>query len=119
MVAQWEKDREVVRKALDVFVARLRELGAARIAIYTWERWGVHLPDSRYKWALRWYAIWGKNDGTVSAEPSPGSCQLHQYTSNGKCAGISGRVDLNRLFGGAKLSDLIGTAASRASGRRA
>lgn len=111
MAAQWSKDKEVVRKALDVFAARLRELGASRIGIYTWERWGKLLPDSRYKWAIRWYATWGKNDGTVSAEPSAGSCQLHQYTSNGKCAGISGRVDLNRLFGGAKLSDLIGTAA--------
>lgn len=111
LVEMWNKGggyKAQAKNILDTFVKRLRELGAKRIALYTWEWMGKAFPDSKYNWAFRWYALYGKNTGGVTAQPSAGSCQLHQYTSKGKVNGIKTNVDLNQLFGGATLEDILG-----------
>lgn len=47
-----------------------------------------------------WEARYGKNDGTYNdAYPCHDGADLHQYTSNGDCPGVKGKVDLNRLTG--------------------
>lgn len=45
-------------------------------------------------------ARYGKNNGSYSsAYPCHAGVDLHQYTSNGRCPGIAGNVDLSRLTG--------------------
>jgi GH25 family lysozyme M1 (1,4-beta-N-acetylmuramidase) len=45
-----------------------------------------------------WEARYGQNTGSYSpAYPCHTGIDLHQYTSNGSCNGISGRCDLNRI----------------------
>lgn len=47
-----------------------------------------------------WEARYGANNGKYSPKfPCHSGADLHQFTSNGSCGGISGRVDLNRLTG--------------------
>ena len=52
-----------------------------------------------------WEARYGKNDGTYNSKyPAHSGVDLHQYTSAGRCAGITGKIDLNRLTGTKDLS---------------
>ncbi len=52
-----------------------------------------------------WEARYGKNNGEYDAKFAPHSdADLHQYTSEGVCPGIAGKVDLNRLTGNKKES---------------
>ena len=82
------------------FLEELRALGCGRIGLYI---------NTRYKWAgkaidmcdIMWIPHWGKNDGSVPAaqyEPKY-YCDIWQYTSKGRVAGISGDVDLDVLHG--------------------
>ena len=82
------------------FLEELRALGCGRIGLYI---------NTRYKWAgkaidmcdIMWIPHWGKNDGNIPAaqyEPKY-PCDIWQYTSKGRVAGISGDVDLDILHG--------------------
>lgn len=52
-----------------------------------------------------WEARYGLNDGTYNSKyPCHDDVDLHQYTSAGTCAGISGGCDLNRITGTKSLS---------------
>ena len=52
-----------------------------------------------------WEARYGRNNGSYSALFScHKGADLHQFTSNGTCSGISGRTDLNRLTGAKSLT---------------
>ena len=103
---QGEGYRNQIKKAIKKFVETLRKKGAERIVLYTWEWWGKLLPDKEYNWAWRWYANYGKNNGTPTSTVK--GCQLHQYTSTGKVSGINTNVDLNQLNEGATLELLLG-----------
>lgn len=47
-----------------------------------------------------WEARYGKNNGTYNhAYPCHSGADLHQYTDQGTCPGISDKTDLNRLTG--------------------
>ncbi|MCD8355018.1 MAG: glycoside hydrolase family 25 protein [Clostridia bacterium] len=47
-----------------------------------------------------WEARYGNNDGSYSSKyPCHSGVDLHQYTDQGNCSGISGKADLNRLTG--------------------
>ena len=91
------------------FLNQLRELGCKRIGLYI---------GSKYVWAgkavdmcdIMWIPRWGKNTGSVpSSNYQPAHpCHIWQYTSNGSVAGISGRVDLDKLMGDTTLEWLIG-----------
>jgi len=45
-----------------------------------------------------WIPRYGSNSGKLEKAPAY-PCDLHQYTSRGKVAGISGNVDANRVTG--------------------
>ena len=50
-----------------------------------------------------WEARYGKNDGTYNASyPAHNGVDLHQFTDNGNCPGITDKIDLNRLTGKGK-----------------
>lgn len=109
IVNLWNKNaagRNQIKKAIKTFVETLREKGAKRVVLYTWQWWGEALSDEEYDWAWRWYASYGKNTGVPTTVVK--GCQLHQYTSTGKVSGINTNVDLNQLVGGATLEQLIG-----------
>ena len=74
-----------------------------KIMLYT-----MYADYSKYKTVIAsrgancawWEARYGKNNGSYSVlHPCHRGADLHQFTSNGSCSGISGRVDLNRLTG--------------------
>lgn len=47
-----------------------------------------------------WEARYGKNDGAYSPKyPCNNGAALHQFTSQGSCNGIVGKIDLNKLMG--------------------
>ena len=83
---------------------RKRVGSAGKIVFYggesIYEPYG-HL--SSIPWDGLWIANYGKNTGKVSGVPKMAH-DLHQYTSKGKCAGISTNVDLNRMMGTKDLS---------------
>lgn len=58
-------------------------------------------------WDGLWIANYGQNTGKVSSAPGM-ACQLHQYTSKGKWNGKN-PIDLNRLYGGYTLAQLVET----------
>lgn len=47
----------------------------------------------------KWVASWGKDDGKPGVKPTISNCDLWQYTSRGRVAGISGVVDCNEAYG--------------------
>lgn len=50
-----------------------------------------------------WEARYGANDGVYRSKyPCHDGVDLHQFTSNGVCPGISDRIDLNRITGQGK-----------------
>lgn len=68
----------------------------------------MYAQYSRYEAAIKsrpancawWEARYGKNDGTYrKAYPCHSGVDLHQFTENGYCPGIPGKIDLNRLTG--------------------
>lgn len=57
---------------------------------------GLTMPTN----AILWEARYGANMGVLDAsKPCHSDVGLHQYTSKGICAGVSGNCDLNRLTG--------------------
>lgn len=89
------------------FANTLRELGAKCL--------GLYISQSRYKYAALdlydfiWIPRYGKNTGKADENYAPiYPCDLWQYTSMGSVAGISGRVDLNKLYGDKDLSWFTG-----------
>lgn len=61
--------------------------------------------------AFFWEARYGLNNGKYNDKyPCHKKADLHQYTSLGKCSGISGNIDLNRLTGTKKMTWFTGEA---------
>lgn len=91
------------RAITSAFISELKRLGAKRTAIYVghhlFNKFNLATGEVDYLWIPRY----GKNSGTPETRPSY-PCDLWQYTSNGKLAGVSGRVDLNQLTGTKPLS---------------
>ena len=107
---EYEKQTKQTTEAVCVaFLETLREAGLAKIGLYI---------NTRYKWAgkaiqmcdIMWIPHWGKNTGDIPEDKykSENPHDLWQYTSNGKLAGVSGRVDLNVLTGSKPLSYFTG-----------
>lgn len=90
-----------VQKAVD-YLKTLNE----KMMIYT-----MYAQYSTYKNVIKnrpekcawWEARYGLNDGTYRSNyPCHDGVDLHQFTSNGTCPGISDRIDLNRITGQGK-----------------
>lgn len=83
------------------FLEELRALDCPRV--------GLYIGQSRYKYAGKaigmcdviWIPRYGDNDGAVPPEKyyPKYPCDLWQYTSHGHVDGITGRVDLDLLWG--------------------
>lgn len=93
-----KNDAANVKIALDYIKTK-----SAKTMIYT-----MYADYAKYKSVIAsrgdncawWEARYGRNNGSYSIlYPCHKGVDLHQYTSNGKCNGISGRTDLNRLTG--------------------
>jgi lysozyme len=75
------------------FINRVRE-SYPKAALYASTSWLAGLSPGLAD--LIWAAEYGNNDGTRHAITHfPGVVHMHQYTSNGRVAGISGLVDLD------------------------
>lgn len=92
-----------------VWVKRVRAGLGRKAMIYTnassWGYTGHTLEFARARYPL-WVAEWGVRKPTVPAQNWAGrGWSVWQWTSSGSVAGISGRVDMNRL--GVRLRKLI------------
>lgn len=91
-VLDWEIDHADPVKWCTSFINRLKEKGK-----FVW----FYTNDARatkYKWPkdwIFWIARYGINNGTPIKKPDFKGWSVWQYTSNGTCPGIIGRVDLN------------------------
>jgi GH25 family lysozyme M1 (1,4-beta-N-acetylmuramidase) len=68
------------------------------VVLYASASWLATLrPDTwPYDWDRTWVAAYGNNDGTRHALTGYGGrVDMHQYTSSGRVAGVSGAVDLD------------------------
>lgn len=92
------EEAKVTTEAIAAFADELRK--------NTTERIGCYVAHNRYKtykydtvrdlFDITWIPRYGKNDGTIAGATKPAyECDLWQYTSTGKIAGISGNVDKN------------------------
>ena len=87
-----------VKAALDYIKTQ-----SAKTMLYT-----MYSQYSKYKSVIAgrgtncawWEARYGTNNGSYNSKyPAHAGCDLHQYTSNGTCPGITAGCDLNRLTG--------------------
>lgn len=92
------EEAKITTEAIKAFAQELR--------VNTAERIGCYVAHHRYKtykydtlkdlFDITWIPCYGKNDGTIVGSKKPSyDCDLWQYTSTGKIAGISGNVDIN------------------------
>lgn len=66
-----------------------------------------------------WEARYGKNDGRYYTKyPPHKTAELHQFTENGTCPGISGKLDLNRITGTEKDEAWFCTSIEKESGKK-
>ena len=82
--------------------AKILKAAGYKVGIYCNKNWYYEVLDGpelarRYPF---WIACWGANNGIWKgrADDPKGICVAWQYTSRGKCFGISGYVDLNILY---------------------
>lgn len=96
------EEEKITTAAIKAFADELRKNTCERIGCYV-----AHNRYTTYKYDtlqslfdITWIPRYGKNDGTLSGSTKPSyPCDLWQYTSTGKIAGISGNVDMNVING--------------------
>lgn len=99
------EESKITNDAIAAFVKELRALGVERVGCYVAHN---HYKDYAYDtlrglFDFTWIPRYGKNDGTLAGSTKPNfECDLWQYTSTGKVAGISGNVDMNIITGTGK-----------------
>ncbi len=100
----WVADVEVktmddLASGTQAYINKLRQLGAKKVGAYFahhgFKPWGL---DKVGGLDFVWFPRYGKNDGKQYDKPDY-PCDLWQYTSVGKVAGVKGNVDLNVLNG--------------------
>ena len=87
-----------VQQALDY----LKDLGRKTMIYTAYKDYSVYrsVIANRGDNCAWWEARYGLNNGEYNSNyPCHNGVDLHQYTSNGICPGISGKCDLNRLTG--------------------
>lgn len=109
----WVADVEV--KTMDdmvagtqAFIDELRKQGAKKVGAYYAHHLYGELGLSKVAGAdFKWFPRYGANDGNQNVKPAY-PCELWQYTSVGRVAGVQGTVDLNVMVGDKDLAWLIG-----------
>lgn len=98
-----------IRAEVSAYIAELRALGHARVGLYVahhaYKAYNIDVAKADFVWIPRY----GKNSGKPEKRPSY-PCDLWQFTSNGKVAGIKGRVDLNQLMDESRMAWFRGEA---------
>ena len=86
-----------VREMVSAYISELHGLGYKRVGLYiahhTYDSYNIDTSEADFVWIPRY----GSNSGDPERKPDY-PCDLWQYTSNGKLAGVKGRVDLNKLM---------------------
>lgn len=104
----WVMDAEeakITTEAIRTFANELRNQGAERIGCYcAHHRYKEYNYDSlRSLWNFTWIPCYGSNNGTIEGSKKPSYiCDLWQYTSTAKVAGISGNCDVSVITGQGK-----------------
>lgn len=92
------EEERINTNAIKAFAEELRKLTNGKIGCYV-----AHHRYNQYKYSelqslfdITWIPCYGKNDGTIAGSRKPSyDCDLWQYTSTAKIAGINGKVDMN------------------------
>lgn len=86
-----------IREEVSAYIAELHALGFDRIGLYiahhAYKAYNIDTTEADFVWIPRY----GSNSGKPEKQPDH-PCDLWQFTSNGKLAGVKGRVDLNKLM---------------------
>jgi GH25 family lysozyme M1 (1,4-beta-N-acetylmuramidase) len=102
------KTMEDMAAGTQAYVDELRKLGAKKVGAYFahhgFKPWGL---DAVKNVDFQWFPRYGANDGNQHLKPAY-TCDVWQYTSTGKVAGVKGNVDLNVLIGDKSLEWFIG-----------
>lgn len=100
------KTMDNMMRGTSAFIGALRDAG---------KKTGLYVSQALYpsvdvtQPGFIWIPRYGTNSGAVELAATPKyPCDLWQYTSNGKLAGVAGRVDLNVLTGRKPLSWFLG-----------
>lgn len=96
-VVDAEEDR-LTQETIKEFASELRKLGVKKVGCYVGHHHykGYSFDDIRDQFDFIWIPRYGANDGTIESAVKPKyKCDLWQYTSQGKIAGIKGHADLN------------------------
>ena len=92
------EEAKITNLAIRTFAEELRAKNIKKIGCYVAHN---HYNDYNYAsvkdlFDFTWIPRYGKNNGTVEGGTKPVfECDLWQYTSTGKIAGINGNVDMN------------------------
>lgn len=92
------EEAKITTEAIKAFAEELRKNTTERIGCYVaHNRYNTYKYDTlRNLFDITWIPRYGKNDGTINGSTKPAyDCDLWQYTSTAKIAGISGNVDMN------------------------
>lgn len=100
IVLDWEIEHLNPVKWCNEWLSKVAELTRLKPYLYTNDARALKFADKiNYP---KWIARYGKNDGTISKEPSYEDWEIWQYTSRGKVEGIIGYVDLNVMKDGSQ-----------------
>ena len=92
------EEAKITNLAIKTFAEELRAKNIKKIGCYVAHN---HYNDYNYAsvkdlFDFTWIPRYGKNNGTIEGGTKPAfDCDLWQYTSTGKIAGIKGNVDMN------------------------
>ena len=92
------EEARLTTETIKAFAEELRTLTCERIGCYVaHHRYKTYKYDTlKNLFDITWIPCYGKNDGTIAGSKTPSyDCDLWQYTSTGKIAGINGNVDIN------------------------
>jgi len=104
----WAMDaekEEITHEAIAVFADEMRKQGVKKLGCYVahklYQQYGY--DGLRPRFDFTWIPRYGANRGTIESSIKPDfPCDMWQFTSTGKVAGISGNVDMNVITGTGK-----------------
>lgn len=104
----WAMDaekKEIAHEAIAVFADEMRKQGVKKLGCYVahnlYQKYGY--DGLRPRFDFTWIPRYGANRGTIESSIKPDfPCDMWQFTSTGKVAGISGNVDMNVITGTGK-----------------
>lgn len=92
----------------EIALETLKKLGAKKVGLYIGQSRYSYIRDIKNNFDFIWIPRYGKNLGEADEKYAPiFPCDIWQYTSVGKVSGISGNVDLNKLYGNKDLEWFI------------